>query len=72
MGPVIDQEAFDRLMLAQERLINDPAVTILEVGPRMVGGYFVPVMMVLVMILIIGSCRKSSLVPLWRSSMRRL
>lgn len=46
MGPVIDQDAYARLNLAQEKLIGDPQVKILQVGIKRTGGYFVPTMIV--------------------------
>lgn len=41
MGPVIDQEAFDRLNFLINKFKNDVAVKILYQGPKVGGGYFV-------------------------------
>jgi RHH-type transcriptional regulator, proline utilization regulon repressor / proline dehydrogenase / delta 1-pyrroline-5-carboxylate dehydrogenase len=46
MGPVIDQEAFERLNQAIERLSHDPSVKVLYKGEGIKGGYYVPIMMV--------------------------
>jgi RHH-type proline utilization regulon transcriptional repressor/proline dehydrogenase/delta 1-pyrroline-5-carboxylate dehydrogenase len=46
MGPVIDDEAFSPLMNCIEKLKSDPAVKILHVGKSLVGGYFVPPVLV--------------------------
>lgn len=48
LGPVVDQEAYARLMLAQEKLLSDPSVKVLQHGAKRAGGYFVPTMIVLV------------------------
>lgn len=48
MGPVIDQEAYARLSIAQEKLAKDPSVKVLQTGAKRAGGYFMPTMIVLV------------------------
>ncbi len=47
LGPVIDQEAHERLLSAQEKLANDKSITVLQTGMKQTGGYFVPTMIVL-------------------------
>jgi RHH-type proline utilization regulon transcriptional repressor/proline dehydrogenase/delta 1-pyrroline-5-carboxylate dehydrogenase len=48
MGPVIDKEAYERLMSSQEKLKRDSSIKVLQQGQKLEGGYFVPTMVVLV------------------------
>lgn len=42
MGPVIDQEAYERLSAILERIARDPSLSILYQGKQLSGGYFIP------------------------------
>jgi len=46
MGPVIDQDAFVRLNHQMDQLKTDPSVVVRYVGETLVGGYFIPPMIV--------------------------
>lgn len=46
MGPVIDQEAFERLNQQSQQLEKDTSVKVCYVGNKMEGGYYVPAMIV--------------------------
>lgn len=42
LGPVIDQDAFDRLNGVINKLVADSSVRVLHVGERKQGGYYIP------------------------------